>query len=177
MWRKMMTRLRVPVERAASTNSRSRSANDWPRTRRAMSIHRVIAIANAMLARLRPKSRTSRMTTSKSGMPYQMLIASEIAASIEARQQAHHNPDRRHDQHRPNPHLERDQGPAHDPAEDVAAGGIEAEPVLRADARVGGTDRLLPDRVRRPEDGDDRHQDEDGDDGDAGQRQLIAPDP
>src|SRR2546423_2577859 len=60
---------RVPLDRAASTNSRSRSDIACPRTSRAMSIQRVTAMAKMILSSPRPKSSTRISATSRSGMP------------------------------------------------------------------------------------------------------------
>ena len=78
--------------RAASTNSRSRKASAWPRTSRAMSIQRVSE--NAMTITSTPRgircsasesTNTRISATSRSGMPYQMLMTNEMAVSTQPR--------------------------------------------------------------------------------------------
>ena len=78
--------------RAASTNSLSRNASDWPRTRRATSIQRVnekammmTSIPRGMRCRASDRTNTKINATSRSGIPYQMLMKNEITVSTDPR--------------------------------------------------------------------------------------------
>ena len=75
MWRRMMRRDGVPMDFAASTNSRSFRARTSPRTMRAVCIHEVMPITKTIRMKMplsgpkavRSMSRNSMMMTSSSG--------------------------------------------------------------------------------------------------------------
>ena len=67
---RMMRLLRVPIARAASTNSEFFRLMTWPRTTRAMVSHDTRAIAIKRIKMLCPRMAIMMMTISIYGRPY-----------------------------------------------------------------------------------------------------------
>ena len=180
-----IVRRRTPTARAASTKSFSRWASTDPRNRRAKIGTFTTPIAIITCSSPGPSSATMPIAIRKPGDREHDVDEPHQHAVDPAAEEAGDGPDeraeRQADRHRDDADQQRQAGAVEDPRQLVAPEVVDAEQVVQ---RRAGTAALVDQRqvldarvVRREERGEERDEDEEGDQHEADDRARIAPQP
>jgi hypothetical protein len=151
IWRRIMSKSEVPIDRAASTNSRSFRARTSPRTMRAVCIHEVMPTSVTIRMKVPPsgpnacrqtvaeqqhrdqQKRQKRQREEEVGQPHQRTV--EPAGK--AREHAHQRADQDRQDHRRDTHRDRHPAARQEPRQRVAAKVVGAQRMRPVDLGAG----------------------------------------